>query len=109
MRRTEALFAPRCTVATAEAWFNGEMDAGSLVAQGFQVRMQFASIKLSFSEFKMSFPGEGLARCEVVAHLSGIGPGGMKVDEAREMVWELRKIEGAWRFEKATEVVILKK
>lgn len=109
LRRTGALFAPKCTVTMSEAWLNGTTDGSTLVAQGFQGRMQFASMNLSFSAFKISFPAEDLARCETIAKLAGIGPAGMKVDESREMVWELRKIEGAWRFENISEVVVLKK
>lgn len=108
-RRTEALFAPSCVVAIGEQWVDGATDAGTLVAQGFQARMQLASLKLSFSDFKVSFPQRDLASCEVIAKLAGVTTGGEKVDESREMVWELRKLEGSWRFSTVKQVEVLKK
>ena len=109
LRRTEELFASKCTVVMSEPWLNGDSDRSTLVAQGFQGRMQCPVMKLSFSDFKVSFPKPDLARCEVIARVTGIGPGGGAMDESREMTWGLRKIEGSWLFEEIAEVVVLKK
>ena len=109
VRRAEALFAPTCLVAIGEQWIDGATDAASLVAQGFQARMQFASMTLSFSDFKITFPKADQASCEVVAKLVGTTTSGGKIDEAREMVWELSRLEGSWRFSAVRQVQVVRR
>ncbi len=109
LRRAEALFAPSCLVEIGEQWIDGATDAASLVAQGFQARMQFASMTLGFSDFKIAFPKDDQASCEVIAKLVGVATSGGNVDEAREMVWELRKLDGSWRFSAVRQVQVVRR
>lgn len=109
LRKTEALFAPTCSVRVAEAWFDGTDRNSVIVAQGFQARMQFSAFKLGFSDMKVSFPEPGLAACDLVARLEGTLSNGQGVNEVREMRWLLRKHDGKWLFETIEVVEALKK
>jgi hypothetical protein len=76
----------------------------------FARRSVYQKIDLSFFDFIIRFPQEGIARVDVTMRLKARRDDDHRVDETRVMICDLvRNTEGDWRLERAEVVEVLEK
>ena len=89
--------------------FSGKYTREDLAGYALRGRSYFSTLSLKFHDLKVEFPERGTAKVGFTARLSGKSTGGEKVEEAREYLCVLQKIEGKWFFDRFEVVEVLKR
>ena len=89
--------------------FSGNYSREEVAGYALRGRSYFSNLSLKFHDLKIEFPEKGVAKVRLTAVLSGKSTGGEQVDEAREFLCVLLKIEKQWLFSQFEGVQVLKK
>jgi hypothetical protein len=106
------LFADPCEFkAEGDSFYSltGKYSREELISYAFRGRSYFSSLSLKFHDLKIEFPEREAAKVRVTATLSGRSASGESVDEAREFLSVLQKIEKKWLFSQFEVVEVLKR
>ena len=87
----------------------GKYSREELTGYAFRGRSYFSSLSLKFHDLKIEFPERETAEVRLTARLSGRSASGENVDEAREFLSVLQKIEKRWLFSQFEVVEVLKR
>ena len=89
--------------------FSGNYTREEVAGYALRGRSHFSVLALKFHDLKMEFPDRGTARVQVTARLTGKSAAGENVNEARELMCVLSKIEKRWLFSIIEVVEVLKR
>jgi len=89
--------------------FSGNYTREEVAAYALRRRSYFSILTLKFYDLKVELPERGMARVHVTARLTGRSVAGENVDEARELMCGLNKIEKKWLISAIEVVEVLKK
>jgi hypothetical protein len=103
------LFTEKCELKEPIHSLSGSYTREEITSLALQGRAYFYSLSLKFQDLDISFPGEGSAKVILVARLSGKSTLGEYVDEMRELVCLLKRIEKKWLFSQIEAVEVLRR
>lgn len=89
--------------------FSGNYTREEVAGYALRGRSHFSNLSLRFHDLKVEFPEKGMAKVGMTARLSGKTAGGENVDEVREFLCSLQKIEKKWLFTQFEIVEVLKR
>jgi hypothetical protein len=89
--------------------FSGNYTREEVAGYALRGRSHFSVLSLKFHDLTMEFPERGTARVRVTARMTGKSAVGENVDEARELLCVLKKIEKKWLFNVIEVVEVLKR
>lgn len=81
-------------------------EVGSYALRG---RSYFSDLSLRFGDYKVEFFDKETAHVQLTGRLIGRAPSGEKVDEVRELLCTLKRVEKTWLFARLEVVEILKR
>lgn len=106
------LFADPCELkAEGDSFYSltGTYSREEMAGYAFRGRSYFSSLSLKFHDLKIEFPERETASVRLTATLSGRSTSGENLDEAREFLSVLQKIEKKWLFSRFDVVEVLKR
>ncbi len=89
--------------------FSGNYSREEVSAYALRGRSYFSNLSLKFHDLKIEFPEREVARVNLTSRMTGKSTSGENVDEAREMLCVLKKIEKQWLFSGFEVVEVLKR
>jgi len=89
--------------------FSGNYSREEVSGYAFRGRTVFSNLALKFHDVKVEFPEKGTAKVNLTARLTGRSTAGENVDEVRELLCVLKKIEKQWLFSQFEVVQVLRK
>ena len=89
--------------------FSGKYSREEVTGYALRGRSYFSNLSLKFHDLKIEFPQKEVAKVRLTAVLSGKSTGGERVDEAREFLCVLQKIENKWLFSQFEGIEVLRK
>ena len=89
--------------------FSGNYSREDVAGYALRGRSYFSNLSLKFHDLKIEFPEKGVAKVRLTAVLSGKSTGGERVEDAREFLCVLQKIERRWLFSRFEGIEVLKK
>jgi hypothetical protein len=89
--------------------FSGSYSREELSAYALRGRSYFSKLSLKFHDLKVEFSERETAKVNLTARLTGKSIAGENVDEPREMLCVLKKIEKRWLFSSFEVVEVLKR
>ncbi len=112
VRNTVRLFVDPCEFRIEGDSFyslTGKYSREEMAGYVLRGRSYFSALSLKFHDLKIEFPERGIAKVRLTARLSGKSTSGENVDEAREFLSVLQKIEKKWLFSQFEVVEVLKR
>ena len=109
MQKIGTLFDKPCELKTHLDYLSGTFTPEEIMSHGAQGRALFSKFSLHFSDLKVEFPEEGLAKVTLTLRASGTLTHSQQVDEIHEVESTLRKIEKRWFFNSFQVVEVLKR
>jgi len=103
------LFDANCVITVKAEMIAGSYTPEEIASLAARARAQFSSLTLSFSDLKIELPARDLAKVDLTAKLTGKAGNGDGVNDVRELIATLRKVDGTWLFSAFSEVEVLKK
>ncbi len=106
------LFSDPCELkAEGDSFYSmaGKYSREEMAGYTFRGRSYFSNLSLKFQDLKVEFPERETASVRLTATLSGRATSGESVDEAREFLSVLRKVEKKWLFSRFEVVEVLKR
>lgn len=101
-QRLTALCAETCNLNTPIFPLQGTMRRAELVAAAVQLRSTFGSLSLDFRVARVDIPSRNVARVRATAILTGDTGGHGDVNEVRELLCTLERVDGSWVFTECT-------
>lgn len=92
------LFVERVELEVPEFDLSGSYTREEIVGYTARVRLSFSRLSLQFYDPTIAFLEKGAAKVDLRGRLRGNSTGGEEVDETREIVCVLKKIEDQWLF-----------
>lgn len=89
--------------------FSGNYSREEVAGYALRGRSYFSNLSLKFHDLKIEFPERGTAKVQLTGRLAGKSAAGENVDEARELLCLLEKIEKKWLFRQFEVVEVLKR
>ncbi len=89
--------------------FVGSYSQEEIKGYALRGRAYFSELSVRFDDYKIEFPEKHLAQVRLTGRLTGRSTGGEKVDEGRELLCLLNKVEGNWLFSRLEVVEALKR
>ena len=97
-RTLRDMFADACSVTGDAEVFTGIYTPEDMVGTIIQVQALFQRIELTFSELEVEFSAADDARVRFSAVLAAQRSAGAQVDEVRDVISRMRKVDGNWLF-----------
>jgi len=97
-RALRDMFADACSVTGDAEVFTGIYTPEDMVGTIIQVQALFQRIELTFSELEVEFSAADDARVRFSAVLAAQRSAGAQVDEVRDVISRMRKVDGNWLF-----------
>jgi len=104
-----ALFGENCNFAVSDYSLSGNYTREEISGIALRGRAHFSTLGLKFYDLKVSFPEKDLAQVNLTARLTGKSVHGEHVDETRELICVLKKIEKKWLFSGFEVIEVLKR
>jgi hypothetical protein len=104
-----ALFGENCNFTVSDYSLSGNYTRQEISGIAFRGRSHFSNLSLKFYDLKVSFPEKDLAQVNLTARLTGKSVYGEQVEETRELICLLKKIEKKWLFSSFEVIEVLKK
>ncbi len=89
--------------------FSGTYTREEIGSYALRGRSYFLDLSLNFSEYKIKFSDGETAQVQLIGRLTGKTTLGERVDEVRELLCMLKKIEKAWLIARLEVVEVLKR
>ncbi len=89
--------------------FSGKYSREEVSGYALRGRTVFSNLTLKFHDVEVEFPEKGTAKVNLTARLTGRSTAGENVDEVRELLCVLKKIEREWLFSQFEVVQVLRK
>jgi hypothetical protein len=89
--------------------FSGNYSREEVSGYALRGRTFFSNLSLKFHDLKVEFPEKGTAKVNLTARLTGKSTAGENVDEVRELLCVLMKIEKKWLFSQLEVVQVLRR
>jgi hypothetical protein len=109
IRGITALFWENCNLTVSDYSLSGKYTREEISGIALRGRAHFSSLGLNFYDLKVSFPGKYLAQVNLTARLTGKSVYGEQVDETRELICLLKKVEKKWLFSSFEVIEVLRK
>ncbi len=109
VKKIGTLFAESCRFKISVDLLSGQYTPDEISSYAARGRSQFIKLHLKFDDLKIEFPENETAKVGLTARLSGTSTTGEWVDETRELICVLKKIEKHWLFSVFEVVEVLKK
>jgi hypothetical protein len=103
------LFGENCNFTVSDYSLSGNYTREEVSGIALRGRAHFSNLGLRFHDLKVSFPEKDLARVNLTARLTGKSVYGEHVDETRELICLLKKVEKKWLFSNFEVIEVLKK
>jgi hypothetical protein len=103
-KRIRSAFTETVTIHAPAYNYTRDLAAAELPALVLSARAPYTELSLTFHDFTIDFPKEGLADVRVTSRLQGQLPSGEAVEDIQELSCRLREIDDTWRFT-AIEIV----
>lgn len=104
-----ALFAENCNFTVSDYSLSGNYTREEISGIALRGRAHFSNLGLKFYDLKISFPEKDLAQVNLTARLTGKSVYGEHVDETRELMCLLKKVEKKWLFSSFEVIEVLKR
>ena len=104
-----ALFWENCNFTVSDYSLSGNYTRQEISGIALRGRAHFLNLGLKFYDLKVSFPERDLAHVNLTARLTGKSVYGEHVDETRELICLLKKIEKKWLFSSFEVIEVLKR
>jgi len=104
-----ALFGENCNFTVSDYSLSGNYTREEISGIAFRGRAHFSTLGLKFYDLKVSFPEKDLAQVNLTARLTGKSVHGEHVDETRELICLLQKVEKKWLFSSLEVIEVLKR
>jgi len=104
-----ALFGENCNFAVSDYSLSGSYTREEISGMALRGRAHFSTLGLKFYDLKVSFPEKDLTQVNLTARLTGKSVYGEHVDETRELICLLKKVEKKWLFSSLEVVEVLKR
>jgi hypothetical protein len=104
-----ALFGENCNFAVSDYSLSGNYTREEISGIALRGRAHFSTLSLKFYDLKVSFPEKDLAQVNLTARLTGKSVYGEQVDETRELICLLKKVEKKWLFSSFDVIEVLKR
>ena len=104
-----ALFGENCDFAVSDYSLSGSYTRQEISGIALRGRAHFSNLGLKFYDLKVSFPEKDLARVDLTGRLMGKSVYGEHVDETRELICLLKKVEKKWLFSSFEVIEVLKR
>jgi len=104
-----ALFGENCNFAVSDYSLSGSYTREEISGMALRGRAHFSTLGLKFYDLKVSFPEKDLTQVNLTARLTGKSVYGEHVDETRELICLLKKVEKKWLFSSFEVVEVLKR
>jgi len=104
-----ALFGDNCNFAVSDYSLSGNYTREEISGIALRGRAHFSTLGLKFYDLKASFPEKDLAQVNLTARLTGRSVYGEQVDETRELICLLKKVEKKWLFSSFEVIEVLKR
>jgi|YNPNPStandDraft_1061719.scaffolds.fasta_scaffold90831_2 hypothetical protein len=89
--------------------FTGSYSREEIGGYALRGRSYFLDLSLNFSDYKIKFSDRETAQVQLIGRLTGKTTAGERVDEVRELLCMLKKIEKAWLIARLEVVEVLKR
>lgn len=109
MQKLGTLFDENCALELAVESLSGNYTRDEIRSYAARARSRFLTMSLKFSDLTVNFPETGTAKVNVTAGLTARTTAGERVNEPRELLCLLNKIEGKWLFNNMEVVEVLRK
>jgi hypothetical protein len=103
------LFAENCNFTVSDYSLSGNYTREEISGIALRGRAHFSTLGLKFYDLKVSFPEKDLAQVNLTARLTGKSVHGEQVDETRELICLLKKVEKKWLFSSLEVIEVLKR
>ena len=103
------LFSKRCVLEVEQYMMTGTYSPEQITSHAATARVQFTKVELKFYDINIEFPVEGKALITATANLAGTTKSGEIINDAHEIVAEMKKVERDWLFGRISVVEVLKK
>ena len=104
-----ALFGENCNFTVSDYSLSGNYTREEISGIALRGRAHFSNLGLKFYDLKASFPEKDLAQVNLTARLTGKSVYGEHVDETRELICLLKKVEKKWLFSSFDVIEVLKR
>ena len=104
-----ALFGENCNFTVSDYSLSGNYTREEISGIALRGRAHFSTLGLKFYDLKVSFPEKDLAQVNSTARLTGKSVYGEHVDETRELICLLKKVEKKWLFNNFEVIEVLKR
>jgi len=104
-----ALFGDNCNFTVSDYSLSGNYTREEISGIALRGRAHFSNLGLKFYDLKASFPEKDLAQVNLTARLTGKSVYGEHVDETRELICLLKKVEKKWLFSSFDVIEVLKR
>ena len=104
-----ALFGNNCNFTVSDYSLSGNYTREEISGIALRGRAHFSNLGLKFYDLKASFPEKDLAQVNLTARLTGKSVYGEHVDETRELICLLKKVEKKWLFSSFDVIEVLKR
>jgi hypothetical protein len=104
-----ALFGENCNFTVSDYSLSGNYTREEISGIALRGRAHFSNLGLKFYDLKVSFPEKDLAQVNLTARLTGRSVYGEHVDETRELMCLLKKVEKKWLFSSFEVIEVLKR
>lgn len=103
------LFDKQCLLEVEKYTLKGTYSPEQITSYAATARSRFANLELKFYDMSIEFPEEGIAQITATATISGTLKSGDIVNDAHEIMAEMKKIEGKWFFRQISVIEVLKR
>ena len=107
-KRIRSAFAETITIHAPAYDYTRDLAASELPALVLSARASYAELALTFYDFSIDFPQEGLAAVRVTSRMRGRLLSGEAIEDIQELQCRLRETDDTWRFEAIEIVEVLK-
>jgi len=109
IKRISALFGEKCNFTVSDYSLSGNYTREEISGIALRGRAHFSNLGLKFYDLKISFPEKDLAQVNSTVRLTGKSVYGEHVDETRELICLLKKVEKKWLFSSFEVIEVLKR
>jgi len=103
------LFGENCNFTVSDYSLSGNYTREEISGIALRGRAHFSTLGLKFYDLKVSFREKDLAQVNLTARLTGKSVYGEHVDETRELMCLLKKVEKKWLFSSFEVIEVLKR
>jgi hypothetical protein len=109
IRGISALFGENCNFTVSDYSLSGNYTREEISGIALRGRSHFSTLGLKFYDLKASFPEKDLVQVNLTARLTGKSVHGEHVDETRELICLLKKVEKKWLFSSFEVIEVLRR